>query len=87
MNNPYDSEFLKLLTDMRYQLAEIKVLLEKLVEDKNTKKIVLIHLSEENNTPEIAADTLITMLKEKKKNVPEIEIAKQKESTEFIEIW
>ena len=54
--------------------------------DKNTKKIVLIHLSEENNTPEIAADTLITMLKEKKKNVPEIEIAKQKESTEFIEI-
>lgn len=38
MSNPYDSEFLKLLTDMRYQLAEIKVLLEKLVEDKNTKK-------------------------------------------------
>ena len=53
---------------------------------KNTKKIVLIHLSEENNTPEIALNTLLNTLKEKKKKIPEIEIAKQKESTELMEV-
>ncbi len=54
--------------------------------DKNTKKIVLIHLSEENNTPEIATETLIETLKDKKVTIPEIEIAKQKENTELMEV-
>ncbi len=52
----------------------------------NTKKIVLIHLSEENNTPEAAEEALISTLKSKKKEVPKIIIAKQKESTELIEV-
>lgn len=54
--------------------------------DKNTKKIVLIHLSEENNTEDIARDTLINTLKNKKIKVPEIIIARQKESTELMEV-
>ncbi len=53
---------------------------------KDTKKIVLIHLSEQNNTPEIALDTLIETLREKKKEIPKIEIAKQKENTELMEV-
>ena len=54
--------------------------------DKNTKKIVLIHLSEENNTEDIARETLINTLKDKKVRIPDIEIAKQKESTELMEV-
>ena len=54
--------------------------------DKNTRRIILIHLSEENNTPEMALDTLVNTLNESKKKVPEIIIAKQKESTELIEV-
>lgn len=54
--------------------------------DKNTKRIVLIHLSEENNTPEIALETLKQTLKSKKKKRPEIIIAKQKECTELMEV-
>lgn len=54
--------------------------------NNNTKKIVLIHLSEENNTPDIAMQTLVDTLKDKKIKIPEIEIAKQKESTELIEV-
>ena len=52
----------------------------------DTKKIILIHLSEENNSPDVALDTLISTLKKNKKNIPEIEIARQKERTELIEI-
>lgn len=54
--------------------------------DENTKKIVLIHLSEENNTPDIALNTLVDTLKSKNKKVPEIEIAEQKKSTELMEV-
>lgn len=57
--------------------------LSKFVTD-DTKKIVLIHLSEENNTPELALNTLIDALSGKK--IPDIEIAKQKERTELIEV-
>lgn len=53
---------------------------------KNTKRIILIHLSEENNTPSLALETLLKTLKEKKKNIPKIEIAKQKECTELYEV-
>ena len=51
---------------------------------EDTKKIVLIHLSEENNTPELALNTLLEALDGK--NIPDIEIAKQKERTELIEV-
>lgn len=57
--------------------------LSKFVTD-DTKKIVLIHLSEENNTPDIALNTLLEALDGKK--IPDIEIAKQKERTELIEV-
>lgn len=52
----------------------------------DTKKIVLIHLSEENNTPEKAVSTLTSTLKSKKVYVPEIYVAKQKEISEFMDV-
>lgn len=60
--------------------------LSKFIDDK-TKKIVLIHLSEENNTEQCALETLTKTLKENKIKVPEIEIARQKENTELMEVW
>lgn len=59
--------------------------LSKFIGDK-TEKIILIHLSEENNRPEVALNTLLDTLKDKEVRVPDIEIASQKESTELIEL-
>lgn len=53
----------------------------------NTKYILLAHLSEENNTPLLAYNTLIDKLKETNKEVDNIIIAKQNEETELITIW
>ena len=50
----------------------------------NTKGIVLIHLSEENNDKEIAYQTLKDALERKNKQVDKIIISEQKESTELI---
>jgi len=52
----------------------------------NTKKIILAHLSEENNTPNLAYDTLKERLT--KKNIPfnDILIAKQNENTELMNV-
>ena len=52
----------------------------------DTEKIILIHLSEENNKPEVALKTLLDTLEKKSVRVPDIEIAMQKESTELIEL-
>ena len=52
----------------------------------NTEKIILIHLSEENNRPEIALKTLLDTLTKKGVRRPDIEIAMQRESTELIEL-
>lgn len=52
----------------------------------NTKYILLAHLSEENNTPLLAYNTLIDKLKETNKEVNNIIIAKQNEETELITI-
>ena len=52
----------------------------------NTEKIILIHLSEENNKPEVALKTLIDTLDKKGVRKPDIEIASQRESTELIEL-
>ena len=52
----------------------------------NTEKIILIHLSEENNKPEVALKTLLDTLEKKNIRIPYIEIAMQKESTELIEL-
>lgn len=52
----------------------------------NTEKIILIHLSEENNRPEVALKTLLDTLEKKGVRVPDIEIAMQRESTELVEL-
>lgn len=53
---------------------------------KNTKKIILAHLSEENNTPEIALETLRNELQENSINFTNFEAARQNEKTELVEI-
>ncbi len=52
----------------------------------NTEKIILIHLSEENNKPEVALKTLLDTLDKNGIRIPDIEIAHQKESTELVEL-
>ena len=52
----------------------------------NTSNIVLIHLSEENNTEELAYNTLIDVLNEIDRNDIRVIISKQKERTELIEL-
>lgn len=52
----------------------------------DTEKIILIHLSEENNKPEVALKTLLDTLEKKSVRVPDIEIAMQRESMELIEL-
>lgn len=51
----------------------------------NTKYVILAHLSEKNNTEELAYDTVVEELGEKVENI-ELMIAKQYESTQLIEV-
>lgn len=50
----------------------------------NTKKIILAHLSEENNTPELAKETVIRILNDNNINI-DIECAKQNEILEVVQ--
>ena len=59
--------------------------LAKFIGDK-TKRIVLAHLSEENNTPELALETLKDRLAKEKIDFDNIIIAKQNKETELIKI-
>ena len=52
----------------------------------NTKKIILAHLSEENNTEELALETLKDRLNKEKITFDDIIIAKQNKETELIKI-
>lgn len=52
----------------------------------NTKYIMLAHLSKENNTQELAYETLIDRLNKTNKHVDNIIIAEQDKETELIEI-
>lgn len=54
---------------------------------ENTKHIVLAHLSEENNTEELALESLNNALTEELKQNKTIIIAKQDKQTELLEIW
>lgn len=54
---------------------------------EDTKYIVLAHLSEENNTDELALKSLNKTLKEKQKTCEHILIAHQNTQTELIEVW
>ena len=53
---------------------------------ENTQKIILIHLSHENNDPSIALKTLQDKLIEKNINFNDIVISSQEDSTELIEV-
>lgn len=53
---------------------------------ENTKHIVLTHLSEENNDPKVALDTLYKTFEKSGKNIPDVIVAKQKENTQLIEV-
>lgn len=52
----------------------------------NTKQIILIHLSEDNNTNELAKATLEEMLEEEHHVIDKLLISEQKERTEMIEV-
>ena len=52
----------------------------------NTRYVVLSHLSEQNNTEDLAITTLKNTLKEKKVNFNNISIARQNEKTEIFDI-
>lgn len=53
---------------------------------EDTKGVVLIHLSEENNEESLALDSLEQALSKRKKQVKQITIAKQNERTELVEV-
>ena len=53
----------------------------------DTKEIILAHLSEENNTPEIALETLKNEFKDHEIEFDNIVIAKQNEISGNIEVW
>lgn len=59
--------------------------LSKFIGDKTTS-IILAHLSEQNNTKDIALDTLYRTLEEYDKHCNYILVAEQKERTELIEV-
>ena len=52
----------------------------------DTKKIILAHLSEENNTPELALNTIKKEFAENDIFFENIETAKQNEKTDAVEI-
>ncbi len=52
----------------------------------NTKTVVLSHLSDDNNTPNQAKETVSNTLKSKNKMVKRVVIAKQKQRTELMEV-
>ena len=54
---------------------------------KDTKCIILSHLSHENNDPVIALNTLKDKLKEEEINFNNIIVSTQEDRTELIEVW
>lgn len=88
MNNPKYPHYLKMriLGDSGHlSNKDSAMYLAKFI-GNNTKKVFLAHLSEENNTPEIALSNLKNTLKEKNIIFDNIEIALQKEASEMVEI-
>ena len=53
---------------------------------ENTKEIILAHLSEDNNTPELALETLNKEFAENNIKFSNIVVAKQEERTDIIEV-
>ena len=52
-----------------------------------TKKVLLIHLSEINNTPDKALETVYSILKDYDISFNKISCAMQNERSEVIELW
>lgn len=50
----------------------------------NTLMVFLAHLSEENNTPDKAIETIVEKFNKNKRKTPTIKVAKQKERTELV---
>ena len=88
MNNPnYPHQTkIRILSDRGHLSNESSAYyLTKFIGSK-TKKIVLAHLSEQNNDPELALSCLKRELEEHQKTFSNIVIASQKEATELFEI-
>ena len=75
----------RVLSDEGHLSNKASFYLTKLIGDK-TKKIILIHLSETNNTESVAMDTINNTFKEYGIDFKNIECARQNEKTEVIEI-
>lgn len=88
MNNPKYPHHTKIriLSDKGHLSNEdSSYYLTKLIGDK-TKYVVLAHISEQNNTEDLALNTLKETLKKKDINFNNIMIAKQNEMTELMEV-
>lgn len=87
MHGPYPSWLKKRVLSDEGHLSNksASFYLTKLIGDK-TKKIVLIHLSETNNSEEVALDTIHNTFKEYNLDFNDIVCARQNEKTEVIEI-
>lgn len=86
MNNNHYPHYLKMRIlgdDGHLSNKDSALYLSKFIGDK-TEKIFLAHLSEENNTPEIAYMNLKHTLEKKNIKFENISIAKQKEASELI---
>ena len=86
-NGPYPAWLKARVLSDRGHLSNISagVYLSKLIGD-NTKKVILIHLSETNNTPEMALNTTKDVFKEYEINFENISCASQNEISEVIEV-
>lgn len=77
---------MRILSDVGHLSNESASLyLSKLIGPR-TKKIILAHLSKENNTEEIALKTLKKVMKENDLDLIEVIVAKQEERTELIKL-
>ena len=86
-NGPYPYELRKRIYGDKGHLSNIDS--SKYLSDfigNNTKYVMLAHLSEENNDPMIAYNTLVDKLNEKDCMVDNIIVCKQNEVTEFVEV-
>ena len=83
MNGSYPYHLKQRILGDRGHLSNVdsSYYLSKLI-GKNTEKIILIHLSEENNDAKIAYDTCVEKINDQ---VPVI-ISTQKEQTELVEV-
>ena len=89
LNNPHYPHHIKnrIMGDKGHLSNEFSsYYLSQLIGDK-TKKVILAHLSEQNNTEELALSTLQNTLQKRNVNFDNIIIAKQNIQTELIEIW